>query len=204
MTLPESVRRRVVEVAAERLGVMAAEDVPPSLRPFQRFTPARRRQVTLPIAVAVETDEGFRAAVADGLRAGLPDLVAALEAGDDVGAVDPDDVAAVAYLLRSPGWEDLLARAAEREAVAQSSVEAAAAQRSVAAAEKSAAASLSAVTARAEAAEDKLARAAEDVERERRRAKEAADRARQADARVAALSAEVEALRASLAAAEAA
>jgi predicted RNA-binding protein with PIN domain len=203
MTLPESVRRRVVEVAAERLGVMAAEDVPPSLRPFQRFTPARRRQVTLPIAVAIETDEGFRAAVADGLRAALPDLVAALEAGEDVGAVDPDDVAAVAYLLRSPGWEDLLARAAEREAAAQSSVEAAAAQRSVAAAEKSAAASLSSATARAEAAEDKLARAAEDVERERRRAREAADRARQADARVAALSAEVEALRASLAAAEA-
>jgi len=202
--LPEPVRRRVVEVAAERLGAMATEDVPPSLRPFQRFTPARRRQVVLPLAVALETDEDFRTAVAEGLRAALPELVAALEAGADVGAVDPDDVAAVGYLLRSPGWEGLLAAAAEREAAAQSSVEAAAAQRTVAAAEKSANASLAAVTARAEAAEERAARAGEDVERERRRAREAAERARQAEAQLAALTAEVSDLRAALAAAEAA
>src|SRR3954453_18895075 len=105
--LPEAVRRRGVEVAAEALGAMAVEDVPPALRPFQRFTPARRRQVVLPLATALETDEGFRTAVADGIRVALPDLVAAIEAGEEVAAVDPDDVAAVAYLLRAPGWEDL-------------------------------------------------------------------------------------------------
>jgi predicted RNA-binding protein with PIN domain len=203
MTLPESVRRRVVEVAAERLGAMPVEDVPPSLRPFQRFTPARRRQVVLPLATALETDDGFRTAVADGVRAALPDLVAAVEAGDEVAAVDPDDVAAIAYLLRSPGWEDLVARAGERESEALSSTAAEAANRSVEAAQRSAAASLDAASTRAVAAEQKLARAAEEVERERRRAREAADRAREADARVAALTAEIDSLRTALAAAEA-
>ena len=196
--LPAAVRRRVVEVAAERLGVMAAEDVPPSLRPFQRFTPARRRQVVLPLATALETDEAFRAAVAEGVRAALPELVAALEAGEEVAAVDPDDVAAVAYLIRSPGWEDVIARAAAREADAHSSTAAEAAERSVAAAAKTAAASLSAVTARAQAAEERLARAGEDVERERRRARDAADRARQAEAQASALAAEITQLRATL------
>ncbi len=200
--LPEPVRRRVVKVAAERLGAMAPEDVPPPLRPFQRFTPARRRQVVLPLATALETDEAFRTAVADGVREALPDLVAALEAGRDMAAVDPDDVAAVAYLIRSPGWEDVVAAAAEREAHARSSTEAAAASRSVAAAARSAEASLSAVTARADAAQERLARAAEDVERERRRAREAGERARAAEARVAGLEAELASLRAAVEAAE--
>jgi len=201
--LSESVRRRLVEVAAERLGVMPADEVPPSLRPFQRFTPARRRQVVLPLATALETDEAFRAAVADGVRAALPELVAALEAGEEVAAVDPDDAAAVAYLIRSPGWEDLLTAAAERESNARSSVAAEAAERTVAAAQRSAAASLSAVTARAEAAEERLSRAGEDVERERRRAREAAERARHAEARLAALEAELAGLRAAVESAEA-
>jgi len=202
--LPESIRRRVVEVAAERLGAMAPEDVPPTLRPFQRFTPARRRQVVLPLATALETDEAFRTAVADGVRTALPELVAALEAGEDVAAVDPDDAAAVAYLIRSPGWEGLVAAAAGREASARSSIAAEAASRSVEAAQRSAAASLAAAVARAEAAEERLARASEDVERERRRAREAGDRARQAEARAASLAAEVDRLGAAVTAAEAA
>ena len=105
MILPEAVRRRVVDVAADRLGAMDAADIPPSLRPFARFTPARRRQVVLPLAAALDTDEEFRSSVAEGVREGLPELVAALEGGQPVPAADPDDVAAVAYLLRTPGWE---------------------------------------------------------------------------------------------------
>lgn len=202
--LPEPVRRRVVEVAAERLGQLAAEDVPASLRPFQRFTPARRRQVVLPLATALETDEAFRTAVADGVRAALPDLVAAIEAGGEVAAADPYDVAAVAYLIRSPGWEDLVAQASSREEAARSSVAAAAEARSAEALQRSAQASVAALTARAEAAEERLARLGDDVERERRRAREAVDRARAAEARAAALAAEAESLRSALASAEAA
>jgi predicted RNA-binding protein with PIN domain len=174
---------------------MAAEDVPASLRPFQRFTPARRRQVVLPLATALETDEGFRTAVAEGVREALPDLVAAVEAGGEVAAVDPDDVAAVAYLLRAPGWEALVARAAERETAVASSSAAADAARSVEAARRSSAAEIDALRAQVAQLESRLARAAEDVERERRRAREAADRARQAEAALAAATEELPGLR---------
>src|SRR5207237_1105751 len=98
--LPEAVRRRVVDVAAERLGAMAADEVPSSLRPFARFTPSRRRQAVLPIAAALENDEAFREAVAQGLRDNLPELVAALEGGLAVPAADPVDVAAAAEAAR--------------------------------------------------------------------------------------------------------
>jgi predicted RNA-binding protein with PIN domain len=201
--LPEAVRRRVVEVAAERLGAMPVEEVPQSLRPFQRFTPARRRQVVLPLTTALETDEGFRTAVADGVREALPELVAAIEAGADVATVDPDDVAAVAYLLRVPGWPDLVARAAEREAAAVTTSAAAAAERAALAAERAATAATETLEARVAAAESKLARAGEDVDRERRQAREASERARRAEAQVAGLNADLEAIRAQLASADA-
>src|SRR5438270_12388878 len=97
---------------------MDAADIPPSLRPFARFTPARRRQVILPLAAALDTDEDFRAAVAEGVREALPDLASALEAGQPVPSADPDDVAAVAYLLRTPGRAEVLSAAAARAAEA--------------------------------------------------------------------------------------
>src|SRR4051812_49841437 len=87
--LPESVRRRVVDVAAERLGALPADEVPPSLRPFAKFAPGRRRQVVLPIAAALEADDGFRETVGAGLRENLPDLVDALMAGVPGAAAGP-------------------------------------------------------------------------------------------------------------------
>src|SRR4051812_2206175 len=108
---------------------MDAADIPPSLRPFARFTPARRRQVILPLAAALDTDEDFRAAVAEGVREALPDLASALESGQPVPSADPDDVAAVAYLLRTPGWEEVVAAAADREAAADAAAAEEAARR---------------------------------------------------------------------------
>ena len=138
MILPEAVRRRVVDVAADRLGAMDVADIPPTLRPFARFTPARRRQVILPLAAAIDTDEAFRSAVAEGVREALPDLAAALEAGQPVPSADPDDVAAVAYLLRTPGWEQVVEAAAEREAAAEAAAAEEAARRSATAAARTA------------------------------------------------------------------
>src|SRR5437879_4178992 len=86
-----------------------------------------RFDVVRTAATALGAADGFRRAVAEGVRTALPELVGALEAGEEVAAVDPDDVAAVAYLVRSPGWEDLVARAADREIAARSSTAAAAA-----------------------------------------------------------------------------
>jgi hypothetical protein len=114
VTLPEAVRLRVVSLAAERLGQLAADEVPASLRQFARFTPSKRaRLAAVPLAAAVETDPTFRANVANGVRQALPDLVAALEAGTPPAAADPLDVAAAAYVVRTPGWQALVREATE-------------------------------------------------------------------------------------------
>ena len=68
MSVPLSpgVRRRVVELAAERLGSMPPERVPPSLRSIARFAPTRRARLgATPIAAVLEADEAFRAEVAE-------------------------------------------------------------------------------------------------------------------------------------------
>jgi len=114
--LPERVRRRVVDIAADQLGALPADELPASLRPFAKFAPARRRQVVLPIAAALENDDAFREAVANAVRDSVPDLVAALEAGTPVPAAEPEDVAAAAYLLRTEGWQAHVERVAELEA----------------------------------------------------------------------------------------
>ena len=182
MILPEAVRRRVVDVAADRLGVMDAADIPPSLRPFARFTPARRRQVILPLAAALDTDEDFRTAVAEGVREALPDLATALESGQPVPSADPDDVAAVAYLLRTPGWEDVVAAAASREAAAEAAAAEEAARRTASAAAKTADAEVEGLRSQIAALQSRVDTAAEDVARERARAKTSVDRARRAEA----------------------
>ncbi|MDQ1705282.1 MAG: hypothetical protein QOF18_1648 [Frankiaceae bacterium] len=179
--LPEGVRRRVVDVAADRLGLMAADEVPASLRPFAKFAPGRRRQVVLPIAAALETDEDFRAAVAQGFRDNVPDLVAALEQGTAIPAADPVDLAAVAYLIRSPGWEEHIARVAADEAAGRAAAQAQAEQRAQGQRERADATETRALAARVADAETELARATADLDRERRRARDNAERARLAE-----------------------
>ncbi|MEY9843564.1 NYN domain-containing protein [Streptacidiphilus sp. MAP5-3] len=103
--LPEGVRRRVVGIAADALGGLAAGDLPIRLRPYGKFTrEARVKRGATAIAAALETDSLFRSRIAERLRQGQPDLVAALEAGTVPAAADPQDVAAAAYLLRTAGW----------------------------------------------------------------------------------------------------
>jgi predicted RNA-binding protein with PIN domain len=113
--LTEPARKQVVLLAADVLGRLAPEQTPAALRPFARFTPARRRQRgAVQIAAALDTDEQFRDAVADVVRDTLPDLVAAVSDGQLPAASDPVDVAVVAYLVRPDGWQDVLATVAER------------------------------------------------------------------------------------------
>jgi predicted RNA-binding protein with PIN domain len=121
--LPESVRGRVVALTADALGRLAVEHLPASLRRVASFTPSRRaRLAASQIAGVLETDEDFRGHVATQVRAARSELAAAVESGSLPAAADPVEVAAVAYLLRSPGWTTLVADvveavAAEREAV---------------------------------------------------------------------------------------
>ena len=111
--LPDAVRSRVVTFAADTLGALPEEDVPGSLKRFRSWAPQHRRtRAGTPLAAAVDRDVTFRQRVAGAAREELPDLAAALDAGEPPPAADPVDVAAVAYLARTPGWATLVAAAA--------------------------------------------------------------------------------------------
>jgi len=193
--LPESVRRRVVDLAADRLAVLEPEQVPASLRPFVKFTAGRRRQVVLPIAAALESDEGFRTAVAEVVREVVPDLAAALEAGTSVPAADAEDVAAAAYLLRSPGWEAHVDQVREADAAAAAAAARDAAVREEGRRSKDVDAEIASLRRQLAAAEAKAVRAAEAADRERTRARDAVERARTAEAALGRTEAAVEAER---------
>ncbi|MEO7979354.1 MAG: NYN domain-containing protein [Sporichthyaceae bacterium] len=128
--LPDAVRSRVVALAADTLGGLADDEVPAALKRFRSWAPQHRRtRAATPLAVAVERDVLFRQRVATAARAALPDLAAALDAGSPPPAADPAEVAAVAYLARTPGWAALVgaaAAAAERATADQGSALAAA------------------------------------------------------------------------------
>jgi predicted RNA-binding protein with PIN domain len=110
--LPAAVRQRVVGLAADALGRLAADEVPPALRQVARFTPTRRAKAGgSALATALEGDPVFRQRVGGRLRERSPDLVDAVEAGTRPPAADPVDVAAAAYLLRPTGWTSLLSAA---------------------------------------------------------------------------------------------
>jgi predicted RNA-binding protein with PIN domain len=108
--LHHAVRARTLALAADALGAMAAtaaDEVPPSLRAFSKFTPVRRARLSaVPLAAALEADPVFRQRVADRVRRALPELAAAVSEGAALPAAPPADVAALAYLLRPAGWQE--------------------------------------------------------------------------------------------------
>jgi predicted RNA-binding protein with PIN domain len=123
--LPEAVRNRVITLVADALGRMAPEQLPPALKRVAAFATARRAKLAAnQIASIVETDSAFRERVAVQVRAEFGDLAAAVESGSSPPAAEPVDLAAVAYLLRAPGWLMVVRAAsdaakAERSAVAE-------------------------------------------------------------------------------------
>jgi predicted RNA-binding protein with PIN domain len=127
--LPDAVRARVVALAADTLGGLADDDVPSALKRFRSWAPQHRRtRAATPLAAAVDRDVVFRQRVAAAAREQLPDLAAALDAGVPPPAADPVEVAAVAYLARTPGWAGLVGAAAaevERASVSAGSAQAA-------------------------------------------------------------------------------
>jgi predicted RNA-binding protein with PIN domain len=125
--LPEAVRQRVVDLAAEVVGALPADEVPAPLRRVARFEPRRRaRLAATPIAARLENDEAFRERVAEAAREGQPELAAALDSGTLPAAADPVNVAALAYLIRPPGWPERIETARrdlERSALAADEAE---------------------------------------------------------------------------------
>ena len=111
--LPEAVRARVVGLAAEALGKMAPENLPASLKRVATFAPARRARLAgSQIAGVLETDDEFRGRLAVQVQALAGQLGTALLEGRSPGAADPVEAAATAYLMQSPGWQELI-RAAD-------------------------------------------------------------------------------------------
>ncbi|MCW2864958.1 MAG: hypothetical protein JWP48_6666 [Actinoallomurus sp.] len=125
--LPEAVRQRVIELAADVVGALPGEEIPAPLRRVARFEPRRRaRLAAIPIAAQLENDDAFRERVAEAARESQPELAAALQAGTLPAAADPVNVAAVAYLMRPPGWPERVETARrdlERSALAADEAE---------------------------------------------------------------------------------
>jgi len=99
--LPEPVRSRVVALAADVLPKVTP--LPPALRRVADFAPVRRARLgATHIATALEQDDEFRSHVATQVSAALPE------------PTDPVDVAALAWLGRTDGWEEAFEAAVEQ------------------------------------------------------------------------------------------
>lgn len=143
--LPPAVLARVVALAAGHLAALPAAEVPAPLRRLRTFTPAKRARLGAAVlGAALDTDRAFRAAVVAGVREALPVLAAALAQSDGASDGGPSDgasdgasggqgdgaplgvpltdAAAVAWLLRAPGWQRRVAAAADHEAAVQEGV----------------------------------------------------------------------------------
>ncbi|MGW0932536.1 NYN domain-containing protein [Streptomyces sp. NPDC002644] len=112
--LPDGVRRRVVQIAADAFGSLTVSELPAQLRQYARFTPTRRAKFAgNAMAAALESEAQFRQRVGEKFREAQPELADALEAGTPPPAADPLDVAAAAYVLRPSGWVKLVTAAGE-------------------------------------------------------------------------------------------
>ncbi|WP_299530966.1 NYN domain-containing protein [uncultured Streptomyces sp.] len=112
--LPEGVRRKVVQLAADAFGGLTVGELPAQLRQYARFTPTRRAKFAgNAMAAALESDARFRQRIGERIAQAQPELAAALEAGSPPAAADPLDVAAAAYVLRPTGWVKLVQSAGE-------------------------------------------------------------------------------------------
>src|SRR4051794_26099752 len=96
---------------------MPAAQVPAPLRRSASFAPARRAKlVGRQIVERLAVDDEFRERLATQAKALVPRTVDVLEGDEDIPAADLAQVAALAYLVRGEGWQDVVesARDAER------------------------------------------------------------------------------------------
>ncbi len=128
--LPATVRARVVALAASTLNSLPDTEVPAALRSIRRFTPAKQSRLGgSALAVALETDAGFREQVAEHVGQEHPELSSALRDGTAPPAAPLVDLAAIAYVLDTPGAGDLRRQVEQEMAQAASAGEAEEVQR---------------------------------------------------------------------------
>jgi predicted RNA-binding protein with PIN domain len=109
---PEPVRARVIAYAADALGALPPDHVPGPLKRAALFTPQRRARLAgEQILDQLAADEQFRERIAVQARARQPEAATRLADGE-IGV----DTAALAYLVRPDGWQQLVAElTSERE-----------------------------------------------------------------------------------------
>jgi len=107
--LPDGLRARLAELAADALGDMAKVDVPQQLRPVARFAPAKRARLGASTLISgLRTSANFRTAVVEWLRSNRPSTL-------ELTAPDPVAAAAAAVLLGddvAPHYVELVSRRA--------------------------------------------------------------------------------------------
>jgi len=117
--LPELVRARVIAFAADALGSLPADHVPGPLKRAATFTPQRRARIAgEQILEQLTTDDMFRERI--GVQARSRQARAAEQLAEGAGTVD---AAALAFLVRPGGWEELLESAGSAPAHAASEVD---------------------------------------------------------------------------------
>ncbi|THV39482.1 NYN domain-containing protein [Glycomyces buryatensis] len=177
--LTDPVRRKTIEIAAAAMPGLAAPRVPARLRKYLKFSPTKRAKLARGDLAAELTDnDDFRAGLAEVLQGTDSSLVRAIDAGEELSPMaDPGEVAALAYLLRPGGWQELVATATE--AIGEEPEPAPAAEPDESASKRAAAAEKENQKLR-EALADQRAAAArlqEDLRRSRKDLREAAERA---------------------------
>jgi predicted RNA-binding protein with PIN domain len=114
--LPAAVRSRLTAIVARSLDAMPPAQIPVRLRKAASFTQARRvKLLGGHLVEAVVSDEEFRGRVAAQTRALEPRVAALLDAGEPVQDADLPTAAAVGFLLRVDGWQDVVTAAAEAD-----------------------------------------------------------------------------------------
>lgn len=109
---PEPVKARVAALAARALGAMPAAQIPPPLRKAASFAPAKRARLLGDALVSrLASDDAFREQLGVQARALEPALAAALDDGAAIPPAELVEAAALAFVLRTDGWERVLAEA---------------------------------------------------------------------------------------------
>ena len=110
--LPGAVRARVVALAADVLPDVVR--LPPALRGVAGFAPQRRARLgAAALSSALESDEEFRERIGAQVAARTSYDVAALEPAAAQAPGDAVELAAVAWLSRPEGWEDVVRATSE-------------------------------------------------------------------------------------------
>ena len=102
--LPERIRARVIAYAAEALGALPADHVPGPLKRAASFTPQRRARIAgQQVLDQLVADDVFRERI--GVQAKARQGLVSAQLTEGAATVD---TAALAFLLRPEGWEDLV------------------------------------------------------------------------------------------------